>query len=597
MVVVTGREERGLKAEGTTVGDEVEAEAVAVEGDRAVEVGDAEVDVADADGGMDVGHGAKCPPPRRSGHRGVHLSARIPRCWSAAIASAKRSIASSAGSRRGPRVLWWRSRAVATALASAAREDRATRLALTPLSEAEAGELVGADVGALYRESGGNPFYLEQLARSRGNVRGALEIASLGVPEAVALAIGAELAGLAPEVRRVLDAATVVGDPFDPALAAEVADMPDALAALDDLLARTLVRPASGVRRFAFRHPVVQHAVYASAPAGRRLAAHARAAAALERRGAGVVARAHHVEHGAEPGDAAAAALLTEAARELHGPAPASAARFHAAALRLVADCANQIALAEARRRGGGARHAARRRRAGARPRRAPDADRPRGEHRVLARRTDEALQRLHVALRDLPAEPSEDRIRLRLAVGLNVMLACDHEQARAQSSDALADARALGDPVLEAAALGLDAFALAAGWSGSAATALQQASDAFARLAESDLARRLPGLWMLAWSESALARFEVALEHLRRARGMAEASGRELVLVLVSLESVRPLRELGRLAEAVAAGEEALDRAQLARNLQQLVAAHGVLSSARLAAGGRTARWPSSSS
>ena len=37
----------------TTVGDHVEAEPVAVEGDRAVEVGDAQMDVADADGGMD----------------------------------------------------------------------------------------------------------------------------------------------------------------------------------------------------------------------------------------------------------------------------------------------------------------------------------------------------------------------------------------------------------------------------------------------------------------------------------------------------------------------------------------------------------------
>ena len=125
------------------------------------------------------------------------------------------------------------------------------------------------------------------------------------MPEAVALALGAELAELAPEARRVLDAAAVVGDPFDPALAAEVAELPEAaaLAGLDDLLARTLVRPASGARRFAFRHPVVRHAVYESAPGGWRLAAHARAAAALERRGAGVVARAHHIEHAAELGD------------------------------------------------------------------------------------------------------------------------------------------------------------------------------------------------------------------------------------------------------------------------------------------------------
>ncbi len=166
-------------------------------------------------------------------------------------------------------------------------------------------------------------------------------------------------------------------------------------------------------------------------------------------------------------------------------------------------------------------------------------------------------------------------------------MLGCDYDEARAQASDSLADAVALGDPVLQAAALGLDAFALAASRPGpDAAAALERATEAFGRLAEPDLMRRLPGLWMLAWSESALGRFETALELLRRAGRMAGASGRELVLVLVSLGSVRPLRELGRLAEAVAIGEEAVDRARLSGAPQQLVAAYSALSTARLAAG-----------
>ena len=429
---------------------------------------------------------------------------------------------------------------VATALAAAVREERVTRLALTPLSAAEAAELVGDDA-ALYRESGGNPFYLEQLARSRGSASAPVEAPARvegAVPEAVALAIAAELAGLAPESRRVLEAAAIAGDPFDPALAAEVADLPEAaaLAGLDDLLARALVRPASGARRFSFRHPVVRHAVYESAPGGWRLAAHARAAAALERRGAGVVARAHHIEHAAELGDETAAAVLAAAASELQGPAPASAARFHAAALRLVPDvperrqerAAIQVALAEAQSASGdadAARATLLEALAGARD---PD------ERQALTVRianaefwlgqSDEALQRLHVALRDLPAEPSQDRIRLHLSLGLTVMLGCEYEAARAQGSDALADARVLGDPVLEAAALGLDAFALAASTPGEAAEALERATGAFDRLPDADLMRRLPGLWMLAWSESALGRFDVALELLGRARRMAAA-------------------------------------------------------------------------
>ena len=61
--------------------------------------------------------------------------------------------------------------ALTAALAGADREDRVTALALAPLSEAEAAELVGRDARAIYRASGGNPFYLEQLARAARRAR------------------------------------------------------------------------------------------------------------------------------------------------------------------------------------------------------------------------------------------------------------------------------------------------------------------------------------------------------------------------------------------------------------------------------------------
>ena len=181
------------------------------------------------------------------------------------------------------------------------------------------------------------------------------------MPPAVAAALAAELASLAPEPRRLLDAAAVAGDPFEPGLAAAVAELaePAALQALDELLLRGLVRPAGAPRRFAFRHPVVRHAVYVAAGGGWRLGAHARAAAELERRGAGAVTLAHHVEHAARPGDEDAIALLSTAATELQASAPATAARFHAAALRLLPDAERErrtATPAAARRRAGGGR-------------------------------------------------------------------------------------------------------------------------------------------------------------------------------------------------------------------------------------------------
>ena len=219
--------------------------------------------------------------------------------------------------------------ALALALAGAQREDRVLALRLAPLSEAEAAALVGEAAAAIFPLTGGNPFYLEQLARVRDTPPLAAGALDDSVPPAVAAALAHELAALAPDSRRVLEAAAVAGDPFEPALAAVVAELPEpaALQALDELLVHALVRPAGVPRRFAFRHPVVRHAVYVTTPHGWRLGAHARAAGELERRGAGPVQRAHHVELAALPGDEDAIALLGAAAAELQAPAPRIAAR------------------------------------------------------------------------------------------------------------------------------------------------------------------------------------------------------------------------------------------------------------------------------
>jgi predicted ATPase len=215
---------------------------------------------------------------------------------------------------------------LAVALAGAQREDRVLVLKLGPLSETEATQLVGQVAGAIYPQTGGNPFYLEQLARVSPAPEAAGAAADESVPPAVAAALGAELSALEPGARRVLDAAAVVGDPFEPELAAAVAEMDErpALHALDELLGCALVRPAGTARRFAFRHPVVRHADYMATPPGLRLGAHARAAEELARRGAGAVQRAHHVEQAARPGDEDAITLLSDAAAELQSPAPRS---------------------------------------------------------------------------------------------------------------------------------------------------------------------------------------------------------------------------------------------------------------------------------
>jgi DNA-binding CsgD family transcriptional regulator len=487
--------------------------------------------------------------------------------------------------------------AVTAPLAGAA----ATALVLAPLSEAEAAQLIGAAAAAIYPQAGGNPFYLEQLARAGGAVGDGAGIAADGsVPPAVAAALAGELSALGPDGRLLLDAAAVVGDPFDPGLAAGVAELSEraALPALDELLGRALVRPAGAARRFAFRHPVVRHAVYAATPGGWRLGAHARAAQALERQGAGVVLRAHHVEHAASVGDEDAIALLAAAAGELQSPAPATAAHFQAAALRLLPDRPEQrerrgrmqAVLADAQAAAGDAQ--------AARGTLVDALRTARGDERLtltvaLANAewwlglNDEARRRLHVALGALPAQPSPNRIRLRLALALTALFGCDLREAQAQASDARDDASAIGDPVFELAALAAGALARVTEADGpQAAAALDDSAAALERLSGDQLATRLPSLWMHGRARHALGRFAAALADFERGAALAAQTGRERILLVMTVESVATLVELGRLEQAIAAAQEGIELAQLSNNPRALVWAHSALASARLAAG-----------
>ncbi len=482
---------------------------------------------------------------------------------------------------------------LAPALVAAVGAGRVTRLALAPLTAAEARELVGARAAAVYADSGGNPFYLEQLARA--GVLAAAEPAGDGsVPAPVAAALAAELMAVPAGARRLLEAAAVVGDPFEAGLAAEVAELEDAAAfrALDVLLEQRLIRPGDAGRRFAFRHPVVRHAVYEAAPAGWRIGAHARAARALERRGAGPVQRAHHVEQAAAPGDEAAIAVLDDAARELASLAPSTTARLLTAILRLLPDAAPrrtelQARLADAQAAAGDA--------LGSREtlldalRTAAPADRLRLTVGVANAdwwngRTEEARRRLHVALSTLPAQPSPDRIRLRLALALTALMRRDLEDAEGQAADARDDARAIGDRVFEAAALACGALVRVQ--AAEPGAGVETAAAALEQLAPQELATRLPAFWMLARARRSLGEFARALADLERGAAIAAGTGRERVRLQLTIETALALIDLGRLTEAIATAEQSLEMARLASNPQMLLWAHCALSSARLAAG-----------
>jgi predicted ATPase len=129
---------------------------------------------------------------------------------------------------RGPLLIALASRNTPARLAAgveeATRVGFGTRLDLGPLTSDEANALIDPELdsairGALYRESGGNPFYLEQLVRSRP---GELSTAATSeqpsgswtLPPAVAAAIDAELDPITGDCRVVLDAAAIIGEFF-----------------------------------------------------------------------------------------------------------------------------------------------------------------------------------------------------------------------------------------------------------------------------------------------------------------------------------------------------------------------------------------------
>ncbi|WP_346175557.1 helix-turn-helix transcriptional regulator [Streptomyces cuspidosporus] len=143
---------------------------------------------------------------------------------------------------------------------------------------------------------------------------------------------------LGPVERDVVRAAAVLGDPFDPALAAAVARRGAAavLPALDVLAERGIISPHTvGTPLFRFRHPLLRAVVYARIPPGARIAAHARAAEVLDETGAEPAQRAVHVARSAAPGDLSTVRLLADAADHVLGSAPERAVEWLRAARRI----------------------------------------------------------------------------------------------------------------------------------------------------------------------------------------------------------------------------------------------------------------------
>jgi ATP/maltotriose-dependent transcriptional regulator MalT len=487
---------------------------------------------------------------------------------------------------------------LSAAIERAWRAELMTRLELAALNAEEARELLGdavarVDARVLYAESGGNPFYLQQLARSLERAGGAPAVdetsrAAIGVPPTVAAALTEELAQLSDSDRLVLEGAAVAGDPFEPEVAAAASGMPEAsvMDAIDRLLKVDLLRTTDVPRRFRFRHPLVRRAVYEATAGGWRLGAHERSAEALAARGAAASARAHHVERSARDGDTAAVAVLRKAGDEAVRLAPASAAHWFAEAIRLLpatapADERIELLVACARALTAVGRfddsHSTLLEALEIAP---PDAHALRAR---LARacatvesnlgQQDQAGVRLTSALEALPAEGSREGVALMLELIVNALWRTRHDEMHAAAERATNAARGLGDAPMTAAALA--ELALADSMTGAADRAESHRQEAAAlvdSLSDEELAGHIEAAAWLAGVELYLDRYVEGEAHANRALAVARATGQGDLLLLLTATLGGLLRQRGKLPEAAELLDGGIEAARLLGNTHALV-------------------------
>ncbi|GAA4241704.1 hypothetical protein GCM10022254_71610 [Actinomadura meridiana] len=475
------------------------------------------------------------------------------------------------------------------------------RLPVRPLTQDEVTELLGPGVSGtrcreLYRASGGNPFYLEALARTREPV--AAGDAEGELPPAVRAALQLELSGLSPQAQLIAQSAAVASDEFTPLLAAAAAEVTEqeALAALDELVARDIVRPRA--ERFRFRHPLVRHAAYRSAAAGWRLAAHGRIAAYLTSVGAPAAVRARHLERSGRIGDRDAIATLVEAARTFATQAPTTAAHWLQAALSLMPttgpvdarddDDADDPALpsrlelmmelAQVQTVGG---HLIEGRETARNVLRMlpPDDYERRARAARLAALMERQLDRPHEArallldeLRRMPDPRSPAAVPLRMRLVAERMMRIDFRAAQAVL-DLMPDSSDDWEPSLKLAVAAVRPMpALAAGRVQDAVRYLDAADRLVNAAPDEHLAEWMDAIAWLCWAESFMGHFQNAAERFQRAVTIARATGQQYIVTNLMSGLARAHGMLGRLEEAAAAVEEAVEEARLLDSGQQLV-------------------------
>lgn len=227
---------------------------------------------------------------------------------------------------------------------------RVDLIELGPL-DSDSTQILASDIptdlrDAALKQAAGNPFYLKELASYVARIGASAERDLQDQPEPgpqqlyppiVIAAITSEVSELTEPAQRLVDAASVVGNPFQLEIAADLAGIQQAesFAAIDEMVTNSVASPTRTPAEFTFRHPVVASVIYHSLGAGELLGMHAHAAEILRDSGASLPTIARHLELSATVGDEGAIDTIVKAAEESLALTPNTAAHLFESAIRL----------------------------------------------------------------------------------------------------------------------------------------------------------------------------------------------------------------------------------------------------------------------
>lgn len=474
---------------------------------------------------------------------------------------------------------------LAGTLARGAELGTVTRIEVGPLSAAEAAELAGDDLDdaarqALYTESDGNPLYLLAAVSAAARHGGTHDHESGGasapdwVPSRLEAVLLAELTPLTAQESAVAAAGAVAGEQFTiDALTAITGLRPAEVTSAISVLTRRDVLRAGAAGTFGFRHPVLRRVVYQDSDPAWRTGAHRRALADLRRRGAPPAELAHHVAASPDGGEPADTEILLAAARAVMSTAPATAAHWLRACLRLLpAD----------------GRHAQRRlevlllltRALGVAGRLAESRDllheilrvvpmRPPGPRvaavtfcatmeRLLAH-YPEARALLTAELASPRAAATPEGIPLAIEYATVALLSGDFPAAREELTAAAARARRGASRIRQAYAEAISAFGeVYEGNIGQSATVADAAAAIVDTLPDGELSEAPECLAVLGWAELFLDRRQDAARHFARGVSITRNSGQYHVLPHLLLGQCQLAAFHGPLGQAIALSQDA---------------------------------------